>query len=1057
MKWQRLGLNKCRLYILLGLWILALSFGAGSYVRAVGEPDSSSESEETPTVIPMDGVFSAGGLNYEASESDFETEEALILERLESDGSSQVSETPKEYTSAEEAMSAAFDNYETVIPFPTDADTAAYTVEKSEVTGLVNRFLNSHPEYFYIKKISFVSLSNGLVKNLNITYIDSPEAIGDMRADYQKEIALAASRIDTSKLDAPRICALVHDYLVSHITYETDTANDLRYSAYSALVKGKAVCQGYALAYQAILNQLGIPCIMVASESMDHAWNLVKINDYYYHVDVTWDDSNTMPGQVYHSNLLLNRDDIESIGHKGYALAASVKDNIAPSSIRDFWQNVYSEIYYYEGALYYMYPEEVSGEEEAVWFKLVKKPLEGEALENVNLVTYKFADVQVSSTEGEDTKERLASLLERLKAYARLVRDGSNWYFTSAYGIYKVDMETGKQSASTVAADEVFRLADMKEDSVVFGMTTGAAFPMMNGLAVKNDKLFYQLEGGSLTEVPEYTAAAQEPQSLYVYEGGKTITLSVREELKLHPYLFPDTVSQQFTYQSSADNLVSVSADGVVTARAYTRDTPVTITITGGGFSAEVYIEVVHLKINELMLSNGSITLQPGETKKLGASVSPGNATCQDFEFSSLDETGKYFSSKVITVDETGLVTAVAPGTAYVNVRVVDYELNKDGTKTVYGIFEKTCKVKVEIKATAITLNQKTINLKPGESSVLGYTLSPAGASDNGVVYKSSNTLVAVVSADGTVTAKAEGQAVITAATSGPGEDELLTDTCQVTVENKEETTPPNNTPDFEIPTKVEGVRLDKGKLTMSVSDVAVLTATVLPSSAINQDIIWVSSDKSVVKVKKVKGTAEATVTAVGMGTAEVRVTTAEGAFTASCRITVGKPTVANAVVTGIGKKVYTGKAIRPSLTVKVSGKKLKVNKDYKLTYKNNKKIGKATITIKGIGNYKGTKRVTFMIVPGKPKASMKAGKGSVYVTYKKVNIADGYQIVYARNKTFTKGKKSISFKQKKVFSTVVKKLKSGTVYYFKIRSYKLVSGKRVYSGYYNMGKVKVK
>ena len=63
-------------------------------------------------------------------------------------------------------------------------------------------------------------------------------------------------------------------------------------TAYSALVNRQTVCAGYARAFQYLLQQLGIPCYYCtgyAGES--HAWNIVSLDDGYYNVDVTWDDT----------------------------------------------------------------------------------------------------------------------------------------------------------------------------------------------------------------------------------------------------------------------------------------------------------------------------------------------------------------------------------------------------------------------------------------------------------------------------------------------------------------------------------------------------------------------------------------------------------------------------------------------------------------------------------------------------------------------------------------------------------------------------------------------
>lgn len=70
--------------------------------------------------------------------------------------------------------------------------------------------------------------------------------------------------------------------------------------------------------------------------------------------------------------------------------------------------------------------------------------------------------------------------------------------------------------------------------------------------------------------------------------------------------------------------------------------------------------------------------------------------------------------------------------------------------------------------------------------------------------------------------------------------------------------------------------------------------------------------------------------------------------------------------VAEIAKQKYTGKAVKPSPTVKFGGKKLKRNTDYTVSYKNNKKKGAATVVIKGKGNFTGTKTVKFKIVGAK-------------------------------------------------------------------------------------------
>ena len=63
-------------------------------------------------------------------------------------------------------------------------------------------------------------------------------------------------------------------------------------SAYSALVNDSTVCAGYARAFQYLMQQLGVPCYYCTGYAGEnHAWNIIKLNDGFYNVDTTWDDT----------------------------------------------------------------------------------------------------------------------------------------------------------------------------------------------------------------------------------------------------------------------------------------------------------------------------------------------------------------------------------------------------------------------------------------------------------------------------------------------------------------------------------------------------------------------------------------------------------------------------------------------------------------------------------------------------------------------------------------------------------------------------------------------
>lgn len=86
----------------------------------------------------------------------------------------------------------------------------------------------------------------------------------------------------------------IYEYLIQSIDYVEGVADNQ--NIYSALVNGESVCAGYAKANQYLLNKLGIYCTYVTGMSQNedgteaHAWNIVRCNDNYYYVDVTWAD-----------------------------------------------------------------------------------------------------------------------------------------------------------------------------------------------------------------------------------------------------------------------------------------------------------------------------------------------------------------------------------------------------------------------------------------------------------------------------------------------------------------------------------------------------------------------------------------------------------------------------------------------------------------------------------------------------------------------------------------------------------------------------------------------
>ena len=161
---------------------------------------------------------------------------------------------------------------------------------------------------------------------------------------------------------------------------------------------------------------------------------------------------------------------------------------------------------------------------------------------------------------------------------------------------------------------------------------------------------------------------------------------------------------------------------------------------------------------------------------------------------------------------------------------------------------------------------------------------------------------------------------------------------------------------------------------------------------------------------------------------------------------------------TSVKNAVYTGKAVKPAVTITTyDGKKLN-KKYYTVSYKNNKKIGTGKAIIKFKNGYVGTVTKKFKINPKKTAIkTLKGSKKKLRVTYKKVANVSGYQVQVATNKKFTKNKKTVTLKGSKKTAATVKKLKKNKKYFVRVRTYKVVNKKKYYSKWTAVKAVKVK
>lgn len=191
------------------------------------------------------------------------------------------------------------------------------------------------PELFWFDGAVSISVDGSRISVTPAGYSVNGKRISnknDLRP-YQNQLDKAVEKV-MSKIKGNysdyEIAHTFHDYLVENVYY---VAQGDHQTAYGALVGGKAVCAGYARAYQLLMHTAGIRCFYISGESYDptgqrvaHAWNLVWLDGLCYYSDVTWDDQSN---DLFHEYLNLSKEEIskthftndplpKSCGHDNY-------------------------------------------------------------------------------------------------------------------------------------------------------------------------------------------------------------------------------------------------------------------------------------------------------------------------------------------------------------------------------------------------------------------------------------------------------------------------------------------------------------------------------------------------------------------------------------------------------------------------------------------------------------------------------------------------------------------------------------------------------------------
>ncbi len=164
-------------------------------------------------------------------------------------------------------------------------------LSSEELRDLFLLFSYANPQYYFI--------GPGMFRSMDAIYLVIYDGFADgsarrsATARFRSKARAMEAQVAAGKTDAEK-ARIAHDLIIRSVRYDYDyntvLGNSIYHqSAYSVFCEGYSVCAGYAKAFEFLMNGAGVDAISVTSRT--HAWNIVRLDNIWYQVDCTWDDT----------------------------------------------------------------------------------------------------------------------------------------------------------------------------------------------------------------------------------------------------------------------------------------------------------------------------------------------------------------------------------------------------------------------------------------------------------------------------------------------------------------------------------------------------------------------------------------------------------------------------------------------------------------------------------------------------------------------------------------------------------------------------------------------
>ena len=168
-------------------------------------------------------------------------------------------------------------------------------VSENDLIRIYNYVVLDHPEFYYVKS-SYSYLINNLGNVIGFLpkYTEGFDTVQKVKEGYSYIDSQVDAIIKEAMKKPTRYERIMYAYDALKVRFKYDVTPD-SYNIYGALKYGGAVCEGYSETFAYILDKMEIQNILVSgtikNSNIPHRWNMLYIDDKWYHFDVTWDDN----------------------------------------------------------------------------------------------------------------------------------------------------------------------------------------------------------------------------------------------------------------------------------------------------------------------------------------------------------------------------------------------------------------------------------------------------------------------------------------------------------------------------------------------------------------------------------------------------------------------------------------------------------------------------------------------------------------------------------------------------------------------------------------------